>query len=147
MSRAVEELNRRLLRARDAMDRAYAERLDVRAVAAVARLSEAHFIRSFRGCFGETPHRYLQRQRHSDPAAGEGGGSSFVTTVPLSLVAAETTSTTITFTILVSAGMHTMAVIVFRSCAIPTRGVAMRSGGAIDRSHRRPCRFERPHSA
>jgi methylphosphotriester-DNA--protein-cysteine methyltransferase len=81
MSRAVEELNRRLLRARDAMDRAYAERLDVRAVAAVARLSEAHFIRSFRGCFGETPHRYLQRQRHSDPAAGEGGGSSFVTTV------------------------------------------------------------------
>jgi AraC-like DNA-binding protein len=63
MSRAVEELNRRLLRARDAMDRAYAEPLDVRAVAAVARLSEAHFIRSFRACFGETPHRYLQRRR------------------------------------------------------------------------------------
>jgi transcriptional regulator GlxA family with amidase domain len=63
MSRAVEELNRRLLRARDAMDRAYAEPLDVRAVAAVACLSEAHFIRSFRACFGETPHRYLQRRR------------------------------------------------------------------------------------
>jgi AraC-like DNA-binding protein len=61
--RKVEDLNRRLLRARDAMDRAYAEPLDVRAVAAVACLSEAHFIRSFRACFGETPHRYLQRRR------------------------------------------------------------------------------------
>ena len=63
MSREVEELNRRLLRARDAMDRAYAKRLDVRAVATVAHLSEAHFIRSFRATFGETPHRYLQRRR------------------------------------------------------------------------------------
>ena len=44
-SREAEDLNRRLLRARDAMDRAYAEPLDVRAV------------------FGETPHRYLQRRR------------------------------------------------------------------------------------
>ena len=63
MSREVEDLNRRLLRARDAMDRAYAEPLDVRAVAAVAYLSEAHFSRSFRAVFGETPHRYLQRRR------------------------------------------------------------------------------------
>src|SRR5438094_6261560 len=45
------------------MDRSYAEPLDVRAVAAVAHLSEAHFIRSFRAAFGETPHRYLQRRR------------------------------------------------------------------------------------
>ena len=63
MSRAVEELNRRLLRARDAMDRAYAQPLDVPALARVARVSEAHFIRSFRATFGETPHRYLQRRR------------------------------------------------------------------------------------
>jgi AraC-like DNA-binding protein len=63
VSRDVEDLNRRLLRARDAMDRAYARPLDVRAVAAVAHISEAHFIRSFRACFGETPHRYLQRRR------------------------------------------------------------------------------------
>src|SRR3989442_6250878 len=63
VSREVEDLNRRLLRARDAMDRSYAEPLDVRAVAAVAHLSEAHFIRSFRAAFGETPHRYLQRRR------------------------------------------------------------------------------------
>jgi transcriptional regulator GlxA family with amidase domain len=52
VSREVEELNRHLLRARDAMDRAYAQPLDVRAVATVACLSEAHFIRSFRICFG-----------------------------------------------------------------------------------------------
>src|SRR5438309_3083858 len=45
------------------MDRSYAEPLNVRAVAAVAHLSEAHFIRSFRAAFGETPHRYLQRRR------------------------------------------------------------------------------------
>jgi AraC-like DNA-binding protein len=63
VNREVEDLNRRLLRARDAMDRAYAEPLDVRAVAAVAHLSEAHFIRSYRATFGETPHRYLQRRR------------------------------------------------------------------------------------
>ena len=56
-------MNRRLLRARDAMDRAYAEPLDVRAVAAVAHISEAHFSRTFRTVFGETPHRYLQRRR------------------------------------------------------------------------------------
>lgn len=63
VTRAVEALNRRLLRARDAMDRAFAEPLDVAAVAKVATLSEAHFIRSFRATFGETPHRYLQRRR------------------------------------------------------------------------------------
>jgi AraC-like DNA-binding protein len=63
VSRDVEELNRRLLRARDAMDCAYAQPLDVRAVAAVAHLSVAQFIRNYRATFGETPHRYLQRRR------------------------------------------------------------------------------------
>jgi AraC-like DNA-binding protein len=63
VSREAEDLNRRLLRARDAMDRAYAEPLDVRTVAAVAHISEAHFSRCFRQVFGETPHRYLQRRR------------------------------------------------------------------------------------
>lgn len=59
----VEDLNRRLLRARDLMDRSYAEPLDVPALAAVAHVSCAHFSRSFREAFGETPHRYLQRRR------------------------------------------------------------------------------------
>lgn len=63
MSRAVEEQNRRLLRARDAMDRGYSQPLDIRALAKIAIVSEAHFIRTFRATFGETPHRYLQRRR------------------------------------------------------------------------------------
>ena len=63
MSRAVEESNRRLLRARDAMDRTYAQPLDVATLARIAHVSEAHFIRTFRATFGETPHRYLQRRR------------------------------------------------------------------------------------
>jgi len=63
MTRAVEELNRRMLRARDAIDRAYAQPLDIRVLAGVAHVSQAHFIRTFRSTFGETPHRYLQRRR------------------------------------------------------------------------------------
>jgi AraC-like DNA-binding protein len=63
VSRATEETNRRLLRARDAMDRSYARPLDITALAKVAMVSEAHFIRTFRTTFGETPHRYLQRRR------------------------------------------------------------------------------------
>ena len=63
MSRATEESNRRLLRARDAMDRSYAEPLDIPLLARIAYVSEAHFIRTFRATFGETPNRYLQRRR------------------------------------------------------------------------------------
>ncbi len=63
MSRAVEERNRRMLRARDAMDRGFARPLDVPALARIAHVSEAHFIREFRATFAETPHRYLQRRR------------------------------------------------------------------------------------
>ncbi|MFG1675578.1 helix-turn-helix domain-containing protein [Micromonospora sp. NPDC049282] len=63
MSRATEESNRAMLRARDAMDRAYAQPLDIPALARIAHVSEAHFIRTFHATFGETPHRYLQRRR------------------------------------------------------------------------------------
>jgi len=63
VSRATEDSNRRLLRARDAMDRGYAQPLDIPSLARIAHVSEAHFIRSFRATFGETPHRYLQRRR------------------------------------------------------------------------------------
>jgi len=63
MSRATEESNRRMLRARDAMDRDYAKPLDIPTLARIAYVSESHFIRTFRDTFGETPHRYLQRRR------------------------------------------------------------------------------------
>ena len=63
MGSAAEDSNRRLLRARDAIDGGYADPLDVSTLARIAHVSEAHFIRTFRATFGETPHRYLQRRR------------------------------------------------------------------------------------
>src|SRR4051812_27981193 len=45
------------------MDRSYAEPLDIPSLARIAYVSEAHFIRTFRATFGETPNRYLQRRR------------------------------------------------------------------------------------
>ena len=45
------------------MDQRYPEPLDVPTLARVACVSEAHFIRTFRATFGETPNRYLQRRR------------------------------------------------------------------------------------
>lgn len=63
MSHATEDRNRRMLRARDTIDRSFAAPLDVAALARVAHVSPAHFARQFRAVFGETPHRYLQRRR------------------------------------------------------------------------------------
>jgi AraC-like DNA-binding protein len=60
---AEEDRNRRLLRARDLIDRRSTEPLDVDLLAATAHMARAHFIREFRATFGETPHRYLQRRR------------------------------------------------------------------------------------
>jgi AraC-like DNA-binding protein len=58
-----EVTNRLMLRARDAMDREYRNELDIPALARIACVSKAHFIRTFKATFGETPHRYLQRRR------------------------------------------------------------------------------------
>ena len=58
-----EDTNRRMLRARDEMDRRYAEPLDIPHLAAVAHLSPSQFGRVFKAVYGETPHRYLQRRR------------------------------------------------------------------------------------
>jgi AraC-like DNA-binding protein len=52
-----------LLRAKDLIDREYAQRLDVPALAREAHASTSHFSRSFKRAFGETPHRYLLRRR------------------------------------------------------------------------------------
>lgn len=53
----------RLRRARDTMDRDYAEPLDVPALARAAHMSTGHFARSFRAAFGETPYSYLMTRR------------------------------------------------------------------------------------
>ncbi|MEU8774555.1 helix-turn-helix transcriptional regulator [Streptomyces sp. NPDC048606] len=53
----------RLRRARDRMDRDYAEPLDVTALAGEALMSAGHFSRSFRAAFGESPYSYLMTRR------------------------------------------------------------------------------------
>ncbi|MEE1750966.1 helix-turn-helix transcriptional regulator [Streptomyces sp. SP18CS02] len=53
----------RLRRARDLMDRDYAQPLDVPALARGALMSAGHFSRSFRAAFGETPYSYLMTRR------------------------------------------------------------------------------------
>ena len=53
----------RLRRARDRMDRDFAQPLDVPALARDALMSPGHFSRSFRAAFGETPYSYLMTRR------------------------------------------------------------------------------------
>ncbi len=52
-----------LRRARDHMDRCYAEPLDVPTMAATAFMSPSHFSREFREAYGETPYSYLMTRR------------------------------------------------------------------------------------
>jgi AraC-like DNA-binding protein len=52
-----------LRRARDLMDREYARPLEVAELARVALMSTAHFARSFRATYGETPYSYLMTRR------------------------------------------------------------------------------------
>ncbi|MFB8081682.1 helix-turn-helix domain-containing protein [Streptomyces sp. NPDC056013] len=59
---ALEDLVR-LRRARDVMDRDYAQPLDVPALASVGLMSTGHFARSFRAAYGETPYSYLMTRR------------------------------------------------------------------------------------
>src|SRR4051794_29815101 len=54
---------RRLRRARDRMDREFAQPLDVPALARTALMSSAHFSRRFREAYGETPYAYLMTRR------------------------------------------------------------------------------------
>ena len=52
-----------LRRARDLVDRSYAQPLDVAALARRACVSPAHFSRRFKAAFGETPHQYVLSRR------------------------------------------------------------------------------------
>ena len=62
MSADIDEL-RRLRRARDRMDREYAEPLDVASLARTALMSTGHFIRRFREAYSETPYSHLMTRR------------------------------------------------------------------------------------
>jgi AraC-like DNA-binding protein len=72
-----------LLRAKDLIDRRYAEPLDVATLAGAAYVSSAHFARSFKRAFGETPHRYMLRRRVERAAELLRGTESSVTEVSL----------------------------------------------------------------
>ena len=50
-------------RARDRMDRDYAQPLDVPALARTALMSVGHFSRRFRAAYGESPYSYLMTRR------------------------------------------------------------------------------------
>jgi transcriptional regulator GlxA family with amidase domain len=52
-----------LRRAKDFMDREYAQPLDVPAMARAALMSPAHFSRQFRAAYGESPYGYLMTRR------------------------------------------------------------------------------------
>lgn len=52
-----------LRRARDRIDRDFAEPLNVTAMAGAALMSPAHFSRKFRAAYGETPYAYLMTRR------------------------------------------------------------------------------------
>lgn len=54
---------RLLRRARDQMDREFAEPLNVPALAQTAMMSPAHFSRRFRAAYSETPYSYLMTRR------------------------------------------------------------------------------------
>lgn len=54
---------RLLRRARDLIDLRYADGVTIVEVAAAVHLSQAHFTRSFRAAYGETPHQYLLTRR------------------------------------------------------------------------------------
>jgi AraC-like DNA-binding protein len=52
-----------LRRARDLIDRDYAQPLDLDAMAGTAGYSRFHFARAFAAAYGETPRTYLTRRR------------------------------------------------------------------------------------
>jgi AraC-like DNA-binding protein len=52
-----------LRRARDLIDRRFADPLDVAAIAGSVHLSTAHFSRRFAAVYGETPYQYLMTRR------------------------------------------------------------------------------------
>ena len=78
-------LARHLLRVRDLIDRAYAEPLDISALARSASVSTAYFSRSFKAAFGETPHQYLMSRRMERAKALLRSGNLAVTDVCLAV--------------------------------------------------------------
>ncbi len=69
----------RLRRAKDRIDREFDRPLDVPALARSAAMSTAHFSRSFKAAFGESPYSYLMTRRIERAKALLRGGEISVT--------------------------------------------------------------------
>ena len=90
-----------LRRARDQMDREYAQPLDVSALARTAHMSLGHFCRQFRAAYGETPYSYLMTRRIERAKALLRRGDLSVTEVCLAVGATSLGSFSSRFTALV----------------------------------------------
>lgn len=104
----------RLRRARDRIDREYAQPLDVAALARTALMSPGHFARSFRAAYGETPYGYLLTRRIERAKALLRRGDLSVTEVCLEVGASSLGSFSSSFTKIV--GMSPSA---YRAAAHP----------------------------
>lgn len=62
-TRPTEAVLAQLRKAKDRIDRDYAEPLDINVLAAQAHCSRYHFMRSFQAAYGEPPGLYLTRRR------------------------------------------------------------------------------------
>ena len=91
----------RLRKARDRIDREYAEPLDVDSLARTALMSSGHFSRSFRAAYGETPYGYLMTRRIERAKALLRRGDLSVTEVCLAVGATSLGSFSSRFTELV----------------------------------------------
>lgn len=100
MSADFDEL-RWLRRARDRMDREYAEPLDVAALARTAMMSPAHFSRRFRAAYSETPYSYLMTRRIERAKALLRQGNLSVTEVCFAVGCTSLGSFSTSFTVLV----------------------------------------------
>jgi AraC-like DNA-binding protein len=87
-----------LRRARDLIDREYAQPLDVAALARAALMSSAHFSRQFRAAYGETPYAYLMTRRIERAKALLRGGELSVTEVCIAVGCASLGSFSARFT-------------------------------------------------
>jgi AraC-like DNA-binding protein len=90
-----------LRRARDRMDREYAQPLVVPTLARTALMSPAHFSRQFRATYGETPYAYLMTRRIERAKALLRRGDLSVTEVCLEVGCASLGSFSARFTELV----------------------------------------------
>ncbi|MGN6271978.1 MAG: helix-turn-helix transcriptional regulator [Protaetiibacter sp.] len=91
----------RLRKARDRIDREYAEPLDVESLARTALMSAGHFARSFRAAYGETPYGYLMTRRIERAKALLRRGDLSVTEVCVAVGATSLGSFSASFTKLV----------------------------------------------